>query len=419
MVDCWRVNPAKRPTFAALEGVVNLVRMPEFALLQARVTKARNWAPASGDGGSAAAGGGPAALHPCSSSSVSGGGSWSAGRPTPSSVIAEDGESEQNQGGAESGQEQAWKWRQASDGARAETQFGSAPCGDEVDRTKLVYLEKLGSGQFGDVWLMATRMFSERGQPCFVAVKTLKQTTDGADELGGGASHTDGHGAPAAQQQSHRQVGEERKREAPLAAALRTANEREFLNEVELMKRLRHPRLVTLLGVCTQERPYMMILEYLPGGSLDQWLPENGAAAHPTGLVRILHQVAEAFVALGAAAIVHRDLAARNVLIDERFGIISSAQFGWGQLAQMAPSPRPFSCEVVRACVCVCVCACVRACVCACVPMLANRTLQHHSWREACGLKHERWLTVCLDRSLDRSPWSLVSRWLARSQARR
>jgi serine/threonine protein kinase len=181
-----------------------------------------------------------------------------------------------------------------------------------VDRAQLFYIEKLGSGQFGDVFKMATRLFSPAGQQCFVAVKMLKP--DGEDVRGGDDDSLPTGSRAGAEVPAHLETGE-----LPAAAtAIRATKEREFLNEVEVMKRLRHPRLVALLGVCTQARPYMMILEYLPGGSLDQWLPENGAAAHPDGLVRILHQVASAFVALGDVGVVHRDLAARNVLIDER-----------------------------------------------------------------------------------------------------
>ena len=46
------------------------------------------------------------------------------------------------------------------------------------------------------------------------------------------------------------------------------------------MKRLQHPNLVSLLGVCTIDRPILMVLEYLAGGSLDDWIAKNGEASH-------------------------------------------------------------------------------------------------------------------------------------------
>ena len=132
---------------------------------------------------------------------------------------------------------------------------------------------------------METRLFTDDGEKDFVAVKTLKPP-----------------------------------RADTLATAHETA-EREFLAEIELMKQLRHPNLVKLLGVCVEVRPFYMVLEFLKGGSLEDWLPENGAKMSAERLTHMLHQVALGFVALGNANIVHRDLASRNVLIDEHLHI--------------------------------------------------------------------------------------------------
>jgi serine/threonine protein kinase len=41
---------------------------------------------------------------------------------------------------------------------------------------------------------------------------------------------------------------------------------------MQLMMKLRHPNLVGLLGIVTKTRPLKLILELLPGGSLDTWL---------------------------------------------------------------------------------------------------------------------------------------------------
>jgi serine/threonine protein kinase len=144
--------------------------------------------------------------------------------------------------------------------------------GAEVDRRELVYIAKLGSGQYGDVSLMATRLFAKGGQQqSFVAVKTLKRADSSTTNL----PSVSEDGAIARE-----------------AEAVHKTQGMEFLDEIDVMKQLPlHPNLVALLGVCTATRPYMMVLEYLPGGSLDTWLPENGAAAHPDGLVSVLQQV--------------------------------------------------------------------------------------------------------------------------------
>ena len=158
----------------------------------------------------------------------------------------------------------------------------------ELPRSDLTFIERLGSGQFGDVNKMAARLLPTTpagSSDSFVAVKTLKLANSTVDK------------AEAA------------------VVVVDAAAENEFLQEAEVMKALRHPNLVKLVGLCTKEQPLWIVLEYLPGGSLDVWLPKCGKLAHSFQLLAILHQTARGMAALGAAGIIHRDLAARNVLI--------------------------------------------------------------------------------------------------------
>jgi serine/threonine protein kinase len=179
----------------------------------------------------------------------------------------------------------------------------------EVDRTKLLYVERLGSGQFGTVDKMATTLFTEDHTLDFVAVKALKTT----------ASSTNTSGYSYSVKEVAKDMGLVEETSVEMVKM-----EQDFLNEIDTMKELRHPNLVSLLGVCTTTKPYLMILNFSKGGSLEEWLPINGfRLLHPTcaKLVHMLHQVALAMVTLGNAAIVHRDLASRNVLIDEDLGV--------------------------------------------------------------------------------------------------
>lgn len=211
----------------------------------------------------------------------------------------------------------------------------------EIDRDQLTFVENLGSGQYGEVVKMTTRLFSSDGELDFVAAKKLKVGPQGLDSSALAANATTTNDRYVAVP-----VAED---DVTAAAALQKA-EQEFLDEAELMKGLRHPNLVCLLGCCTRQKPYYMVLEFSAGGALEDWLPRNGpklllqstdrgggdgdrsggngsAGDDGAKLTLLLHQVALGFVALGHAMLVHRDLAARNVLIDE-YMQVKVADFG-------------------------------------------------------------------------------------------
>ena len=77
--------------------------------------------------------------------------------------------------------------------------------------------------------------------------------------------------------------------------------EKRSLQEAELMKRFRHPNLVQLLGLCRADGQLMMVLEFLAGGALDDWVYSHGAGADPRTLLGFLHQTAMGMMALGEA----------------------------------------------------------------------------------------------------------------------
>lgn len=53
----------------------------------------------------------------------------------------------------------------------------------------------------------------------------------------------------------------------------------DFHKEVKILSRLRDPNIVHVLGICTKEEPYYMIVEYMENGDLNEFLqkhvPEN------------------------------------------------------------------------------------------------------------------------------------------------
>lgn len=87
----------------------------------------------------------------------------------------------------------------------------------------------------------------------------------------------------------------------PLFTSLQDAVD-EFRQEMALMMQLRHPNLVGLLHVITQQEPHALVLEYMSNGALADWLKRTPLAPD-TDLLLVLHQVACGMAALEARGI--------------------------------------------------------------------------------------------------------------------
>ncbi|XP_062224642.1 probable LRR receptor-like serine/threonine-protein kinase At1g06840 isoform X2 [Phragmites australis] len=129
------------------------------------------------------------------------------------------------------------------------------------------------------------------------------------------------------------------------AVAIKRAHEsslqgsNEFCTEIELLSRLHHRNLVSLVGYCDEEDEQMLVYEFMPNGTLGDHL--SAKTERPLSFGRRLQ------IALGSAKgilylhteanppIFHRDVKASNILLDPKF-VAKVADFG---LSRLAPVP--------------------------------------------------------------------------------
>uniref|UniRef100_A0A8C2IFQ6 Tyrosine-protein kinase n=1 Tax=Cyprinus carpio TaxID=7962 RepID=A0A8C2IFQ6_CYPCA len=88
--------------------------------------------------------------------------------------------------------------------------------------------------------------------------------------------------------------------------------------EIHILRELYHENIVKYKGICHEEggRSIKLIMEFLPAGSLKEYLPRNKAHIDLKTLLNYAVQICQGMDYLGSRNYIHRDLAARNVLVE-------------------------------------------------------------------------------------------------------
>ncbi|XP_043676986.1 tyrosine-protein kinase Fer isoform X2 [Vespula pensylvanica] len=149
----------------------------------------------------------------------------------------------------------------------------------ELNNDDVILLEKIGRGNFGDVYKAQLKTCKTD-----VAVKTCKVT-------------------------------------------LPDEQKRKFLQEGRILKQYDHPNIVKLIGICVQKQPIMIVMELVPGGSLLTYLRKNASSITQREQLRMCKDAAAGMRYLESKYCIHRDLAARNCLVGYE-SIVKISDFG-------------------------------------------------------------------------------------------
>ncbi|XP_041646685.1 tyrosine-protein kinase JAK1 [Cheilinus undulatus] len=90
--------------------------------------------------------------------------------------------------------------------------------------------------------------------------------------------------------------------------------------EIDILKGLYHENIVKYKGICLEEggQAIKLIMQYVPLGSLKDYLPRNKSKTNLSTLLSYSVQICKGMEYLGQKNYIHRDLAARNVLVENQ-----------------------------------------------------------------------------------------------------
>nr|AAR11298.1 lectin-like receptor kinase 7;1 [Medicago truncatula] len=117
---------------------------------------------------------------------------------------------------------------------------------------------------------------------------------------------------------------------------------REFVSEIVSIGRLRHRNLVQLHGYCRRKSELLLVYDYMPNGSLDNYLyNQPKVRLNWSQRFRIIKGVASGVVYLHEEwekVVIHRDIKASNVLLDSGFNA-RLGDFGLSRLHDHGADP--------------------------------------------------------------------------------
>ncbi|KAL6655135.1 hypothetical protein ACP70R_005961 [Stipagrostis hirtigluma subsp. patula] len=103
--------------------------------------------------------------------------------------------------------------------------------------------------------------------------------------------------------------------------------QREFAQEVYIMRKVRHKNVVQFIGACTKPPNLCIVTEYMSGGSVYDYLHKHKGVFKLPALLGVAIDVSKGMSYLHQNNIIHRDLKTANLLMDVN-GTVKVADFG-------------------------------------------------------------------------------------------
>jgi serine/threonine-protein kinase len=108
----------------------------------------------------------------------------------------------------------------------------------------------------------------------------------------------------------------------------------DLLREPRLLASLNHPNVVTVITAEKQDGVFFIVMEYVPGETLETIIIERGALELPLALDYIC-QIANAVEHAHRQGVIHRDLRPANVFVTERH-LLKVGDFGTSRFLEIA-----------------------------------------------------------------------------------
>jgi alpha-tubulin suppressor-like RCC1 family protein len=110
-------------------------------------------------------------------------------------------------------------------------------------------------------------------------------------------------------------------------------NIKSFVEELNLLKRLRHPNILLYIGASTTGPYYFLVTEFCENGNLFDFLHVKKSPLNSSERMRIALEIAKGVNYLHSfnPPILHRDLKSLNILLDKNLKV-KIADFGWARL---------------------------------------------------------------------------------------